>query len=171
MDLQPPLYARMDISPSSLCNVERYDILRMRKARWTDKVLFATLIPRFTSFRNVSPDTKTYTQTIEALSTDKVRNNLIIEDVKTVIAEGRTPIILTNLTSHVRVLTELLQPHAMHVVSLVGADSAKEKRMAMEKLENIPASASLVIIATGKYIGEGFDYPRLDTLFLALPIS
>lgn len=129
------------------------------------------LIPRFTSFRNVSPDTKTYTQTIEALSTDKVRNNLIIEDVKTVIAEGRTPIILTNLTSHVRILTELLQPHAMHVVSLVGADSAKEKNMAMEKLDKIADSDSLVIIATGKYIGEGFDYPRLDTLFLALPIS
>lgn len=130
-----------------------------------------TLIPRFTSFRNVSPDTKTYTQTIEALSTDEMRNNLIIEDVKTVIEEGRTPIILTNLTSHVRILTELLQPHAMHVVSLVGADSAKEKRIAMEKLENIPASDTLVIVATGKYIGEGFDYPRLDTLFLALPIS
>ncbi|MGM9699391.1 MAG: TOTE conflict system archaeo-eukaryotic primase domain-containing protein [Prevotella sp.] len=130
-----------------------------------------TLVPRFTSFRNVLPDTKTYTQTIEALSTDKMRNNLIIEDVKTVIEEGRTPIILTNLTSHVRILTELLQPHAMHVVSLVGADSAKEKRMAMEKLENIPASDTLVIVATGKYIGEGFDYPRLDTLFLALPIS
>lgn len=130
-----------------------------------------TLIPRFTSFRNVSPDTKTYTQTIEALSTDKVRNNLIIEDVKTVIAEGRTPIILTNLTSHVRILTELLQPHAKHVISLVGADSAKEKRMSMEKLEYIPTSDSLVIVATGKYIGEGFDYPRLDTLFLVLPIS
>lgn len=130
-----------------------------------------TLVPRFTSFRNVSPDTKTYIQTIEALSTDKMRNNLIIEDVKTVIEEGRTPIILTNLTSHVRILTELLQHHAMHVVSLVGADSAKEKRMAMEILENIPASDSLVIVATGKYIGEGFDYPRLDTLFLALPIS
>ncbi|MBO5186035.1 MAG: DEAD/DEAH box helicase family protein [Prevotella sp.] len=130
-----------------------------------------TLIPRFTSFRNVLPDTKTYTQTIEALSTDDVRNKLIIEDVKTVIEEGRTPIILTNLTSHVRILTELLQPHAMHVVSLVGADSAKEKRIAMEKLENIPSSDTLVIVATGKYIGEGFDYPRLDTLFLALPIS
>lgn len=100
-----------------------------------------------------------------------MRNNLIIEDVKTVIEEGRTLIILTNLTSHVRILTELLQPHAMHVVSLVGADSAKEKRIAMEKLENIPASDTLVIVATGKYIGEGFDYARLDTLFLALPIS
>ncbi|MGN0225668.1 MAG: TOTE conflict system archaeo-eukaryotic primase domain-containing protein, partial [Prevotella sp.] len=130
-----------------------------------------TLIPRFTSFRNISPDTKTYTQTIEALSIDELRNKLIIEDVKTVIEEGRTPIILTNLTSHVRILTELLQPHATHVVSLIGADSAKEKRIAMEKLENIPASDSLIIVATGKYIGEGFDYPRLDTLFLALPIS
>ncbi|MDD6473518.1 MAG: DEAD/DEAH box helicase family protein, partial [Bacteroidales bacterium] len=130
-----------------------------------------TLIPHFTSFRNVLPDNKTYTQTIEALSTDEARNKLIIEDVKREITEGRTPIILTNLTSHVRILTELLQHHAMHVVSLVGADSTKEKRMAMEKLNKIAASESLIIVATGKYIGEGFDYPRLDTLFLALPIS
>ena len=130
-----------------------------------------TLMPRFTSFRNISPHSKTYTQIIEALSTDEVRNKLIVNDVKTVIAEGRTPIILTNLTSHVRILSELLLPHATHVVSLIGADSAKEKRMAMEKLENIPTYESLAIVATGKYIGEGFDYPRLDTLFLALPIS
>lgn len=129
------------------------------------------LVPRFTSFRNVSPEAKTYTQTIEALSTDGVRNRLIVQDAKTVIEEGRTPIILTNLTSHVRILTDLLQPHAMHVVGLVGADSAKEKKMAMEKLANVPISESLVIVATGKYIGEGFDYPRLDTLLLALPIS
>ena len=130
-----------------------------------------TLIPRFTSFRNLSSETKTYIQTIEALSTDEVRNKLIVEDVRKVINEGRTPIILTNLTSHVRILTEILQPHATHVISLVGADSAKEKKMAMEKLEKIPTSESLIIIATGKYIGEGFDYPRLDTLFLVLPIS
>lgn len=151
------------------CGKIRYTADAKSQMDWQSFV--RTLIPRFTSFRNVSPDAKTYTQTIEALSTDGVRNRLIVEDVKTVIEEGRTPIILTNLTSHVRILTGLLQPHAMHVVSLVGADSAKEKRMAMEKLENIPASDSLVIIATGRYIGEGFDYPRLDTLFLALPIS
>lgn len=130
-----------------------------------------TLIPRFTSFRTLSSETKTYIQTIEALSTDEVRNKLIVEDVRKVINEGRTPIILTNLTSHVRILTEILKPHATHVISLVGADSAKEKKMAMDKLEKTPTSESLIIIATGKYIGEGFDYPRLDTLFLVLPIS
>ncbi len=137
-----------------------------------DRQSFArTLIPRFTSFRNVSPETKTYTQTIEALSTDEVRNKLIIEDVRKTINEGRTPIILTNLTSHVRVLAEMLSPYANHVLTLVGADSTKEKKMAMKRLEEIPPTESLIIVATGKYIGEGFDYPRLDTLFLVLPIS
>lgn len=130
-----------------------------------------TLIPRFTSFRNVSSETKTYTQTIEALSTDEVRNKLIIEDVRKTIHEGRTPIILTNLISHVRILTEMLQHHATHVVSLVGAAPAKEKKRAMERLKEITPIESLIIVSTGKYIGEGFDYPRLDTLFLVLPIS
>ncbi|MCD8236112.1 MAG: DEAD/DEAH box helicase family protein [Prevotellaceae bacterium] len=129
------------------------------------------LIPRFTSFRNISSETQTYTQAIEALSTDEVRNKLIVEDIKKTVDEGRTPIILTNLTSHVRILAEMLQHHATHVIRLVGADSAKEKNMAMERLEKIPTTESLIIVATGKHIGEGFDYPRLDTLFLALPIS
>ena len=87
------------------------------------------------------------------------------------IVEGRTPIVLTNLTSHVRVLADMLLPYADNVITFVGADSTKEKRCAMERLQNIPVTESLVIVATGKYIGEGFDYPRLDTLFLALPIS
>ena len=129
------------------------------------------LIPRFTTFRNISSDDKTYTQIVETISKDEVRNSLIIDDVHKAIAEGRTPIVLTNLTSHVRVLADMLLPHADNVITLVGADSTKEKRDAMERLQNIPMTESLVIVATGKYIGEGFDYPRLDTLFLVLPIS
>ena len=137
-----------------------------------DKQSFTrVLIPRFTSFRNLSPDTKTYTQIVEAISTDEVRNRLIVEDVRKAMEERRIPIILTNLTSHVRLLAEMLSPYTNHVITLVGADSTKEKRHAMELLQAIPASESMVIVATGKYIGEGFDYPRLDTLFLVSPIS
>ena len=129
------------------------------------------LIPRFTTFRNISSDDKTYTQIVETISKDEVRNRLIIDDVHKAIVEGRTPIVLTSLTSHVRVLADMLLPYSDNVITLVGADSAKEKRRAMERLQNIPFTESLVIVATGKYIGEGFDYPRLDTLFLVLPIS
>lgn len=129
------------------------------------------LIPRFTTFRNISSDDKTYTRVVETISKDEVRNRLIIDDVHKAIVEGRTPIVLTSLTSHVRVLADMLLPYSDNVITLVGADSAKEKRYAMERLQNIPVTESLVIVATGKYIGEGFDYPRLDTLFLVLPIS
>ena len=129
------------------------------------------LIPRFTTFRNISLDDKTYTRVVDTISKDEVRNRLIIDDVHKAIVEGRTPIVLISLTSHVRVLADMLLPYSDNVITLVGADSAKEKRCAMECLQNIPVTESLVIVATGKYIGEGFDYPRLDTLFLVLPIS
>lgn len=129
------------------------------------------LIPRFTSFRDLMPDEKSYSQVIAAMAKDEVRNNLIIEDVKASIAEGRTPLVLSSLTSHVRSLAEMLESLADHVITLVGADSSKTKRDAMAKLESISTNDTLIIVAGGKYIGEGFDYPRLDTLFLALPVS
>ncbi len=129
------------------------------------------LIPRFTTFRNITSDSKTYVQITQDLSEDKVRNEFIIADVKTAIQNGRTPLVLTTRTAHVRVLAQMLIPFADHVIQLVGADSTKEKRLALQKLQSIPTSESLVIVATGKYVGEGFDYPRLDTLFLIMPIA
>ena len=129
------------------------------------------LIPRFTSFRNITSDSKTYVQITQDLSEDKNRNEFIVEDVRIAIQKGRTPLLLTTRTAHVRVLAQMLIPFADHVIQLVGADSAKEKRLALQNLQSIPTSESLVIVATGKYVGEGFDYPRLDTLFLAMPIA
>ena len=87
------------------------------------------------------------------------------------IKEERCPIVLTSLTAHVETLANALTPHCKYVITLVGSESAKEKRLKMEYLQNIPSSEPLVIVAIGKYVGEGFDYPRLDTLFLALPVS
>ena len=129
------------------------------------------LIPRFTSFRSLTSDAKTYTQVTETIAEDEQRNKLILEDVKQALAEGRTPLVLTTRTSHVKLLAQMLAPIVTHIVQLIGAISAKEKRTALLHLQAIPPTEPLVIVATGKYIGEGFDYPRLDTLFLVMPIS
>ena len=129
------------------------------------------LVPRFTTYRNITDDTKTYTQLTQALSEDSARNEFIIDDIKSALENGRTPLVLTTRTAHVRTLAQMLQSFADHVVQLVGADSNKEKRLSLQKLQAIPQTESLAIVATGKYIGEGFDYPRLDTLFLTMPIA
>lgn len=129
------------------------------------------LIPRFTFYRELSEEKQTYMRMLQKMVEDNLRNLLVINDVCKALEEKRTPIILTTLTSHVEILSSLLADKCKWVVTLVGSESAKEKRRKMELLQNIPREESLVIVATGKYVGEGFDYPRLDTLFLALPVS
>ena len=129
------------------------------------------LVPRFTSYRPVTDDKQSFTALSQSLAESKIRNNLIIEDVLNVVAAGRTPIILTARTSHVELLAEMLKQHVANIIQLTGEGTAKNRRETLQKLQDIPKDAPLVIVATGKYVGEGFDYPRLDTLFLALPIS
>lgn len=129
------------------------------------------LIPRFTSYNSILEDRLSIATLYKNLSEDEIRNNLIVEDTCKAVNTGRTPIILTNRTAHVSVLAEKLKATIKNVISLTGAGTTKEKRETMQRLQTIPDSEQLVIVATGKYVGEGFDYPRLDTLFLALPIS
>lgn len=129
------------------------------------------LIPRFTSYNSILEDRLSIATLYKYLSEDEIRNNLIVEDICKAVNTGRTPIILTNRTAHVSVLAEKLKATIKNVISLTGAGTTKEKRETMQRLQTIPDSEQFVIVATGKYVGEGFDYPRLDTLFLALPIS
>ena len=129
------------------------------------------LIPRFTSYNSILEDRLSIATLYKYISEDEIRNNLIVEDICKAVNTGRTPIILTNRTAHVSVLAEKLNATIKNVISLTGAGTTREKREAMQRLQTIPDSEQLVIVATGKYVGEGFDYPRLDTLFLALPIS
>lgn len=129
------------------------------------------LIPRFTSHRNLNADDSNYAQILDELTENESRNKLILDDVAANLAEGRTPIILTARTAHVDILTEQCRKICPNVIRLVGNDSAKAKREVMSRLNDIPANELLIIVATGKYVGEGFDLPRLDTLMLALPVS
>lgn len=129
------------------------------------------LIPRFTSHRNLNAEGSNYAQILEELTENESRNKLILDDVAANLAEGRTPIILTARTAHVDILTKQCRKICPNVIRLVGNDSAKAKREVMSRLNGIPANEPLIVVATGKYVGEGFDLPRLDTLMLALPVS
>lgn len=129
------------------------------------------LIPRFTSFRKSYEPGTMIAKIYNDLAESELRNRKITDDVIKAVEEGRTPIILTERREHAVKLKELLADKCDNVIILTGAAGQKEKRLTLEELNAVPDDRSLVVIATGKYVGEGFDYPRLDTLFLALPIA
>lgn len=106
-----------------------------------------------------------------ALVIDPQRNAMIIRDVQQVIAEGRSPIILTERREHLNLLVEALKNAAENVVVLHGGVSNKARKASLLRLVEVPETESRLILATGRYIGEGFDDPRLDTLFMAMPIA
>ena len=141
------------------------------KAQMLSQSFERLLVPRFTPFRPIVGSDLSYTKVAQQLAEDEYRNLFIVKDVVETLKEGRSPIILTSRTSHVSILAELLKPHCPNVITLVGSESTKEKRQKMEQLQSIPSSEPLVIVATGKYVGEGFDYARLDMLFLVSPVA
>jgi superfamily II DNA or RNA helicase len=105
------------------------------------------------------------------LAADERRNHLILEDVRSALVAGRSPILLTERKDHLELLVAGLQSAARHVIILRGGMTPTERRAAAATLASIPDGESRLLIATGRYIGEGFDDARLDTLFLAMPIS
>lgn len=102
---------------------------------------------------------------------DGLRNDQIIDDVTRAHEAGRSSLILTERTAHVELLAAKIREKFPHVVTLTGGKGIRENRNSMAKIAEVPVTAQLTMVATGRYIGEGFDEPRLDTLFLAMPIS
>jgi len=102
---------------------------------------------------------------------DRIRTDMIIVDVKKVLENGKHPLILTERREHLNTLEEQLKELKCTVVVLHGGIREKRRRESLQNLADIPEGQPWVILATGRYIGEGFDEPRLDTLFLTMPIS
>ncbi len=105
------------------------------------------------------------------ISMNSARNEMILEDTRTCVKEGRTPVILTRYKEQAKYLYDHLQGDADYVFILYGDNSDKENREVRKRLKEVPKDQSMILVATGQKIGEGFDYPRLDTLMLAAPVS
>jgi len=132
------------------------------------------VIPRFTGYRvPFEADEKTISiqELYSEMVVDELRNELIANDVVKSYQEGRNSVVLTERTAHVELLAKKIKENIPDVITLIGGTVAKEKKKALSNISEAPTDKPLTLIATGKYIGEGFDEPRLDTLFLATPIS
>jgi superfamily II DNA or RNA helicase len=105
------------------------------------------------------------------LAADSHRNRLILDDVIQALEDKRSPIILTERRDHLDELARQLSGPARNLIILHGGMKAKDRRAAIDQLVRIPDSEERLVLATGRFIGEGFDDARLDTLFLAMPVS
>jgi superfamily II DNA or RNA helicase/very-short-patch-repair endonuclease len=133
------------------------------------------ILVRPTAFRapaEIEPDPRVEFQRLYAsLMIDEARNKMICSDVVCAVREGRWPLVLTERTEHLQNLSQQLSTVIPHVITMRGGMGRKELQAALDGLAETAATAGRVVLATGRFIGEGFDDARLDTLFLTLPVS
>lgn len=109
-----------------------------------------------------------FTRLMDCLMHDETRNEFICGDIRRAVEQGSSVLVLTERTEHVEMLDTRLRESGLKVVAIRGGMGKKDLR---EKLDALQASRSTVLVATGRFVGEGFDHARLDTLFLAMPVS
>jgi superfamily II DNA or RNA helicase len=130
------------------------------------------LIVRETAFRFEGGAAPAGIQEMYArLAADGARNQMILDDVLRALGEGRSPILLTERRDHLEHLAARLQRLTRHLIILRGGMGAKQRREAIRKLAGVPDGEERLVLATGRFLGEGFDDAQLDTLFLAMPFS
>ncbi|MCR5578227.1 MAG: DEAD/DEAH box helicase family protein [Prevotella sp.] len=130
------------------------------------------IYPRFTRMVDLSPSEDKHISELYRLIVDsELRNMQIVADTVDCVKKGRTPVVMTKYREHAENLYGLLQGAADHVFLLQGGKSLKARAELREKMAAVSRDESMIMVAIGQYIGEGFNYPRLDTMLLAMPIS
>ena len=129
------------------------------------------IVPRYTRVVDSLESKENIGKAYSLIASNEVRNNMIISDVSECVKNGESPVILTRTKEHAKYLADKLQQTADHVFLLYGDNTDKENLDISNNLKKIPKHESLILIATGQKIGEGFDFPRLDVLMLAAPVS
>ncbi|MBF0543062.1 MAG: DEAD/DEAH box helicase family protein [Candidatus Riflebacteria bacterium] len=155
------------------CGPVRYQV--DAKAQALARPFTHTVVVRPTGFYSIEapdPDPRIlFNNLYNELTANEARNNMIAQDVIQSVREKRSSIILTERNEHIERLATLLEPEIKNLLILRGGMGKKKLKAITEQLSAIPEHEDRVLLATGKFIGEGFDDPRLDTLFLTLPVS
>lgn len=119
----------------------------------------------------VLPSDAAIQEIYSALAADEERTELIVRDTRQLLEDGRVPLVLTERREHLERLAARLRAHVPTVVMLHGDVPPRKRRESLARLGEIPADEPRVLVATGRFLGEGFDDPRLDTLLLTMPIA
>lgn len=136
-----------------------------------NKVSFSKILkPRFTKFKNKKEYAMlSYSDLCKELYSSNIRNEQIIEDVINEYDSKKNILLLTERNEHIELLYKLLQDKCQNIFKINGTSKSKEKKVFSEKIKSL--ENGFIIISTGKYLGEGFDLPSLDTLFLTMPFK
>jgi superfamily II DNA or RNA helicase len=129
------------------------------------------VFPRITDFSFSWSEESNIYEVWPPLVRDKKRNELILMDILNVVERGRFPIVLTERREHLEILQDMLRGSVQHLAVLHGGLRAKKRKEVLSSLKECGDNKKKLLLATGAYIGEGFDDPRLDTLFITMPVS
>lgn len=141
------------------------------KERAAEQGIGHYVYPRYTRVVDTDESKGDINGAYSLISSNVARNDMILDDTRKCVKGGRTPVILTKYKEQAKYLYDHLQKDADYVFLLYGDNSDKENLDVRRSLKEVPVNKSLILVATGQKIGEGFDYPRLDTLMLAAPVS
>lgn len=148
----------------------RYTSKEKAAAQGIDHLVY----PRFTRTvppRGVSTEKMHPNEAYEIIRNNEIRDEQIMADVRECIQSGRTPVILSRYKDHSEKLYKRAIAFADHVFLMTGNNSKREHKRILSEMQNVRPDESMILVATGSLIGEGFDYPRLDTLIMATPVS
>ena len=105
------------------------------------------------------------------LANDQGRTEAIALEIQSAYRQGRKVLVLTERTEHLNAIMAALEGKVPPPFALHGRISRKLRVQLIAALDELPADAPRILLATGKLVGEGFDHPPLDTLVLAMPVS
>lgn len=112
-----------------------------------------------------------FQQLMAAVTADEARNAMICDDVLSAASAGRSILVLTERTGHLEALASRILPRVPHAVVLRGGMRRRKLKEALAQLAATPSGETPLLLATGRFVGEGFDDSRLDTLFVTQPVS